>query len=150
MTTLDILTPAQRAVLAGIAMGATTRGIADERGVSHKTIEYHRTKIMQKLNLHDIASLTHWALAAGLVELMFETNVRMVKEITLTPKNAPAPIPVPPAPVKAPRPLLPKVAPDKKFADMKFQHLAKAPKNNDWMITTCDDCGKRHSIGLPC
>lgn len=62
------LTPRQRDVLRGVARGASNKAIARDLGVSVKTVEYHRAELIQRLDLHDVASLTRFALANGLVD----------------------------------------------------------------------------------
>lgn len=62
------LTPRQLDVLRGIARGASNKQLARELGVSVKTVEYHRAELIQRLDLHDVASLTRYAVANGLVE----------------------------------------------------------------------------------
>ena len=64
---LEQLTARQREVLQLIAEGHNTKEIADTLGVSPKTVEYHRIKLMDALNLHDIPGLVRFALRAGLV-----------------------------------------------------------------------------------
>ena len=64
---LEQLTARQREVLQLIAEGRNTKEIADILGVSPKTVEYHRIKLMDALNLHDIPGLVRFALRAGLV-----------------------------------------------------------------------------------
>lgn len=61
------LTPRQVDVLRGIATGRSNKQIARDLGVSVKTVEYHRSELIQRLDLHDVASLTRYALASGLV-----------------------------------------------------------------------------------
>ena len=56
-------------VLKLIAEGRNTKEIAGELGVSVKTIESHRTRIMSKLNLHSVADLTKYALRKGYISL---------------------------------------------------------------------------------
>ncbi|CAA7617780.1 response regulator transcription factor [Magnetospirillum sp. SS-4] len=62
------LTPRESEVLKLIAQGLKNREIADELGIAVKTVETHRTKIMQKLDLHNSAELTAYALRRGLIE----------------------------------------------------------------------------------
>ena len=64
----DPLTPREREVLQLIAHGKTTRETAGLLGVSVKTAESHRTRIMEKMNIHDTASLVRYAIRRGLVE----------------------------------------------------------------------------------
>jgi two-component system, NarL family, response regulator NreC len=56
-------------VLKLIAEGRNTKEIAADLGVSVKTIESHRTRIMTKLNLHSVADLTKYALRKGYTSL---------------------------------------------------------------------------------
>jgi two-component system response regulator NreC len=56
-------------VLKLIAEGRNTKEIAADLGVSVKTIESHRTRIMAKLNLHSVADLTKYALRKGYTSL---------------------------------------------------------------------------------
>jgi DNA-binding NarL/FixJ family response regulator len=60
------LSPRQQQVLRGIAGGRSNKDIARELGLSVKTVEFHRAELIQRLDLHDIASLTRYALQAGL------------------------------------------------------------------------------------
>jgi DNA-binding NarL/FixJ family response regulator len=63
------LTPRQREVLQLIAEGKGTRSIASMLNISVKTVEFHRTRIMEELNLHSTAELTRYAVSEGLVSL---------------------------------------------------------------------------------
>jgi DNA-binding NarL/FixJ family response regulator len=63
----DPLTPRQREVLRMIAEGLTTKAIARVLGISGKTVEAHRTQLMERLNIHEIARLVRYAIRAGLV-----------------------------------------------------------------------------------
>jgi DNA-binding NarL/FixJ family response regulator len=62
------LTSRQVEVLQLIAEGFSTKQIAAELGISNKTAEKHRQLLMQKLNLHEMAGLTRYAISKGLVE----------------------------------------------------------------------------------
>ena len=62
------LTARERQVLQLIARGLKNREIADELGIAIKTVETHRTKIMQKLDLHNSAELAAYAIRRGLIE----------------------------------------------------------------------------------
>lgn len=64
---LDQLTLRQREVLQLIAQGLTSKEIALELGVSIKTVNTHRTDIMEQLGIHDIAGLVRFAIRMGLV-----------------------------------------------------------------------------------
>lgn len=59
----------EREVLQLLAEGKSTKDMAGELNVSIKTIESHRKKIMDKLNLHSIAELTKYAVREGLTPL---------------------------------------------------------------------------------
>jgi len=61
--TLNHLTPTERQVLRLIADYKTSKEIADELGVSHRTIETHRANISAKLELHGSHSLMKFALS---------------------------------------------------------------------------------------
>jgi DNA-binding NarL/FixJ family response regulator len=63
----DPLTPRQREILRHIAEGKTTKEIARLLNISVKTVETHRTQLMERLNIHEIAGLVRYALRAGLV-----------------------------------------------------------------------------------
>jgi PAS domain S-box-containing protein len=64
----DRLTPRQREILHFIARGFATREIAAQLHVSTKTVESHRAQLMQRLNIHDVAGLTRYAIRMGLVQ----------------------------------------------------------------------------------
>ena len=66
-TSRERLTPRQREVLQLIAEGLTTKEIAHKLGVTIKTVETHRSQLMQQLNIHDIAGLVRYAVGAGIV-----------------------------------------------------------------------------------
>ena len=63
------LTSRETEVLQLIAEGYANKQIADELSISVKTVEKHRQQLMEKLNLHDVASLTRYAIAKGIVEV---------------------------------------------------------------------------------
>jgi PAS domain S-box-containing protein len=63
----DRLTPRQREILHLIARGFATREIAVQLHVSVKTVESHRAQLMQRINIHDVAGLTRYAIRTGLV-----------------------------------------------------------------------------------
>jgi DNA-binding NarL/FixJ family response regulator len=60
------LSPRQRDVLAMLAAAKSTREIAAHFGVSTKTVESHRSSVMEKLDIHDIATLVRFAIRRGL------------------------------------------------------------------------------------
>jgi DNA-binding NarL/FixJ family response regulator len=55
-------------VLQLIAEGKPNKQVAAELGVSFKTVDKHRQHLMGKLNIHDIAGLTRYAIAEGIIE----------------------------------------------------------------------------------
>ncbi|WP_221885513.1 response regulator [Vreelandella populi] len=61
------LTPRQTEILRLIARGCSTRDISQGLGISMKTVETHRSQIMDRLNLHDIPSLVLYAVRERLV-----------------------------------------------------------------------------------
>lgn len=63
---LSLLTSREREVLQLIAEGKKTKEIASILNVSFKTIENHRTQIMNKLNIYSVADLTKYAIREGL------------------------------------------------------------------------------------
>lgn len=64
---LEKLTGRQREILQLIAEGQTTKAIALILKVSPKTVEYHRSKLMERLNVFDIPGLVRFALQSGLI-----------------------------------------------------------------------------------
>jgi RNA polymerase sigma factor (sigma-70 family) len=64
---LESLTQRQREILQLIAEGRTTRQIAEVLHISVKTVETHRTVLMKRLDLHDVAGLVRYAIRVGLV-----------------------------------------------------------------------------------
>jgi len=55
-------------VLQLIAEGKANKQVARELGISVKTVEKHRQHLMSKLDLHDTAGITRYAIAAGIIE----------------------------------------------------------------------------------
>jgi DNA-binding NarL/FixJ family response regulator len=66
-TAPETLTPRQREILQLIAEGHTTKEIATTLGLSLKTVDTHRTQLMERLNIHDIAGLDRYAIRIGLI-----------------------------------------------------------------------------------
>lgn len=62
----DRLPMRQREILQLVAEGLTLKEIASTLGLSPKTVEYHKSKLMEQLGLHTTAELTKYALAHGL------------------------------------------------------------------------------------
>lgn len=65
----SILTSRQREVLQLVAEGKGTKDIASLLKISVKTVEFHKGRIMDELDLHSTAELTKYAIAEGLVGL---------------------------------------------------------------------------------
>ncbi len=82
--TLEQVTPSSRQqltkreieVLRYIAQGYTNRKIAEALFLSIRTINTHRTNLMQKLDIHDTARLVRYAIETGLVKLKEEQAVK--------------------------------------------------------------------------
>jgi DNA-binding NarL/FixJ family response regulator len=55
-------------VLQLIAEGKPNKQVAAELGVSFKTVDKHRQHLMSKLDIHDVAGLTRYAIAEGIIE----------------------------------------------------------------------------------
>jgi DNA-binding NarL/FixJ family response regulator len=64
---LESLSPRQREILQLIGEGHSTKGIAHMLGISIKTAEAHRTQLMDRLDLHDVAAVVRYAIAVGVV-----------------------------------------------------------------------------------
>ena len=63
------LSDRERQVLQRMAQGLATKEVARDLGVSVKTVETHRRNLMEKLDRHSVAELTHFAVGEGLVSL---------------------------------------------------------------------------------
>ncbi|AGA29780.1 response regulator [Singulisphaera acidiphila] len=61
------LTQRQLEVLRQVAEGKTTKAIAQNLGLSIKTVESHRTLLMERLGIHDVAGLVRYAIRVGLI-----------------------------------------------------------------------------------
>ncbi len=68
LTSQENLTPRELQVLQLIAEGKTTKEVASLLGVSFKTAESHRTRIMEKLDIHETAGLVRYAIRKGVIE----------------------------------------------------------------------------------
>ena len=64
----DPLSLRERQVLQLIAEGKSTKDVASLLGISVKTAESHRTRLMQKLDIHETASLVRYAIRRGLIQ----------------------------------------------------------------------------------
>jgi DNA-binding NarL/FixJ family response regulator len=63
------LTEREREVLRLLAEGNANKMVADKLGISIKTVEKHRQAMMHKLNIHEIAGLTRYALERGIIQV---------------------------------------------------------------------------------
>jgi len=63
---LDSLTPREVEVLVLVAQGKTNRGIAAQLGISPRTVETHRERVMAKLRIRTVAGLTRFVVEQGL------------------------------------------------------------------------------------
>lgn len=61
------LTPRQTEILRFVASGRTTKEIARDLGISPKTVDFHRSQIMDKIGAHDVTALTRFAMQQGLI-----------------------------------------------------------------------------------
>ena len=64
---LALLTPRQREILQLIAEGHANRDIAERLFLSVKTVESHRSQLMQRLDIYDVPGLVRFAIRNGLV-----------------------------------------------------------------------------------
>jgi PAS domain S-box-containing protein len=62
------LTERERQVLVLIADGKSTKEAASTLGISYKTADSHRSRILEKLGVHETASMVRYAIRAGLIE----------------------------------------------------------------------------------
>lgn len=69
------LTAREGEVLQLVAEGAANKQIATRLGISIKTVEKHREHLMRKLNIHDTAGLTRYAIAAGVIESSVQLTI---------------------------------------------------------------------------
>lgn len=72
------LTTREEEVLQLIAEGLPNKGIATQLGISIKTVEKHRQKVMDKLNIHETAGLTRYAIKKGMVPESIPVQVSAV------------------------------------------------------------------------
>ncbi len=63
----EVLTPRQREILQLVAEGKSTKDVAQLLGLSVKTVETHRSQIMDRLAIRDLAGLVRYAVRTGLV-----------------------------------------------------------------------------------
>lgn len=76
-STLDLLTPREREVLSAVARGLTNRQTAEALGISHRTVEVHRARLMRKLEVHSVAQLVALYIRTGIASPKTEKNSSM-------------------------------------------------------------------------
>ena len=64
----DPLSPREHQVLQLVAEGKTTKEVATQLGISVKTAESHRSRIMEKLEIHETAGLVRYAIRQGIIQ----------------------------------------------------------------------------------
>ncbi len=69
------LTSREMEVLQLIAEGKANKETAGELGIGIKTVEKHREHLMRKLDIHDTAGLTRYAIAAGIIESSVQLTI---------------------------------------------------------------------------
>jgi DNA-binding NarL/FixJ family response regulator len=69
------LTSREAEVLQLVAEGSANKQVASALGISIKTVEKHRQRLMDKLNIHDTAGLTRHAIAAGVIESSVQVTI---------------------------------------------------------------------------
>src|SRR5208282_5062782 len=69
------LTSRETEVLQLIAEGKANKETAAELGIGMKTVEKHREHLMQKLDIHDTAGLTRYAISAGIIESSVQLTI---------------------------------------------------------------------------
>ena len=72
---LSQLTSREMEVLQLIAEGKANKETAAELGVGIKTVEKHREHLMQKLDIHDTAGLTRYAISSGIIESSVQLTI---------------------------------------------------------------------------
>ena len=71
----DQLSSRETEVLQLVAEGNVNKETAAELGISIKTVEKHRQNLMKKLNIHDTAGLTRYAIATGIIESSVQLRI---------------------------------------------------------------------------
>ncbi len=67
-TSADPLSGRERQVLQLVGEGKSTKDVAAQLGISVKTAESHRARLMKKLDIHETASLVRYAIRHGLIQ----------------------------------------------------------------------------------
>jgi DNA-binding NarL/FixJ family response regulator len=65
---IGALTDREREVLQLVADGQSSKEIASSLGISLKTVDSHRSNLMEKLDIHKVAGLVRFAIRSGIVE----------------------------------------------------------------------------------
>ncbi|MEQ9366449.1 MAG: response regulator transcription factor [Leptospirales bacterium] len=65
---LEVLTRREREILTLIATGATSKEIAEDLAISHRTVQTHRSNLLEKLGLKNTAALVKFAVSMGLID----------------------------------------------------------------------------------
>lgn len=68
-TPFEKLTPRQRSVLKLMAEGKSTKAVAESLSLSPKTVEFHRARLMDRLDIYDVPGLVRLAARVGLVSI---------------------------------------------------------------------------------
>ena len=71
----DRLTSREMEVIQLIAEGKANKQTAEDLGIGMKTVEKHRERLMDKLNIHDTAGLTRYAISAGVIESSVQLTI---------------------------------------------------------------------------
>ena len=74
-TKITQLTSREMEVLQLIAEGKANKETASELGIGIKTVEKHREHLMEKLDIHDTAGLTRYAISAGIIESSVQLTI---------------------------------------------------------------------------
>jgi DNA-binding NarL/FixJ family response regulator len=82
------LTAREKEVLQLIAEGKANKQVAAELGVTFKTVDKHRQHLMSKLHIHDVAGLTRYAIAEGIIENSVRENVKEAADRELSPARS--------------------------------------------------------------
>lgn len=69
------LTSREMEVLQLVAEGRANKETCDDLGISIKTVEKHRSRLMEKLDIHDTAGLTRYAISAGIIESSVQVTI---------------------------------------------------------------------------
>lgn len=70
---LRLLSPREREVLNFVIAGHLNKQIADQMGITLKTVKVHRARVMQKMGVHSVAALVHECDAAGITSARTES-----------------------------------------------------------------------------